>query len=74
MMINSTVTSLNANIIHMMKEHKFDTTSIVRFPMYCDIQPPTKKAMMQPRDDTAPKVMSLKWKAFTSKLLTYTNP
>ena len=58
----------------MIKEHKFDTTSIVRFPKYCDIQPPAKKAMIQPRDEVAPKVISLKWKAFTFKLLTYNLP
>ena len=52
----------------MMKEHKLDTTSIILFPKYCDIQPPTKKPMMEPRDKAAPKVIPFKLKTFTFKL------
>ena len=64
-MIDSTVTVLNANIIHIIKEHKFDPTIIIRFPRYCDIKPPTTNPMMHPSDEAAPKVFSYQSKEFT---------
>ena len=68
-MINSTFSDLNANIIHIMKEQKLDITIIVRFPRYCDIQPPTKNPMIHPRDRAAPKVISFQKKALTLVLI-----
>ena len=56
MMMNSTVTLLHANIIHMKQEHALHKTSMIRLPKYCANQPPTKKPMMLPRDRAAPEI------------------
>ena len=39
-----------------MKHAKLQKTIIIRFPMYCDAQPPPKKPKMDPRQKIAPKL------------------
>ena len=66
MMMNSTVTLLHANMIHMKQELALHKTSMIRLPKYCASQPPTKKPIMLPRDRAAPETKSeVNWMTHT---------
>ena len=67
MMIRSTDTFVHAKKIHMTEEHKFDATSIIRFPRYCDIHPPMRNPMMEPKYSAAPGNTPFSHKIFSSK-------